>query len=172
MEQIRGWHYHHQKPPTKASRRLAGHKWPTDHPQGSASNVDPRGLFHQHPASSPKINSQKYTKPEVTPTVRTSSLNLACVPKARLWAHIQSFSSKPSHEVWPPHYTNIKRTLRSASETPLVSRGAVCSLSPHQPGECHLVACSSTKPHSPTGHGNNECNKVCQSDKVVIELQK
>ena len=125
----------------------------------------------------------KYTMPEITSTVRTSSRNPTCVPKACPCAHIQSFSSKPSQEVRPPHYTSIERTLRrappppppppNANENPLVSSGAVHSLSPHQPGERYLVAFSSTKPHSPTGHGNNhECNKVCQSDKVVIDLHK
>ena len=70
MEQIRDRHYHHQKPPTKASHRLAGHEWPTDHPWPGtllkASQEGPwcwqcplGGLFHQHPASSPKIYSQK-----------------------------------------------------------------------------------------------------------------
>ena len=139
MEQIRGRHYHHQKPPTKASHRLAGHEWPTDHPwPGTLLKASqegpwcwqcpPGGCFTNTPQALQKYTHKKY-KAGVTSTVRASSRNPACMPKACLWAHIQSSSMKPSQEVWLPHYTNFKRTLRIDSETPLVSRGAVHSLS-------------------------------------------
>ena len=38
--------------------------------------------------------SRKYTMPEITIIVRISSWKFVRVPKARLWAHIQSFSLK------------------------------------------------------------------------------
>ena len=56
-----------------------------------------------------EIISPKYTMPEITFTVRISSWNLVCVPKAWLWAHVQSFSLKFSSEVRFLQYTNFKR---------------------------------------------------------------
>ena len=41
-----------------------------------------------------KTISQKYTMSEITFIVRISSWNFICVPKALLWAHVQSFSVK------------------------------------------------------------------------------
>ena len=84
-----------QKPPKKAP---------------GASNAVPRGLFHQHPASSPKINSQKYQKSPLRWEPQ-AEIPRAC-PK-------HAFGHTYKVPAWnPPNYTNFKRTLRSASETP------------------------------------------------------
>ena len=56
-----------------------------------------------------KIILQKYATPEITFMVRISSWNFVRVPKAWLWAHIQSFSLKFSQKVRFLQYTNFKR---------------------------------------------------------------
>ena len=56
-----------------------------------------------------KIILWKYTMPEITFMVRFSSWNFVCVPKASLWAHIQSFSLKFSWEVWFLQCKNFER---------------------------------------------------------------
>ena len=183
MEQIRGRHYHHQKPPTKASHRLAGHEWPTDHPwpgtllkslprRPLVLAMSPRGLFHQHPASSPKIYSQKIQGRKSPLRWEPQAEILHACPK-----HVFGHTYKVP--AWNPHKRYDFRTTQTSRGhyESLVKHpwlvGVQCThCPPHQPGECCLVACSSTKPHSPRGHGNQECNKVCQSDKVVIGLQK
>ena len=180
MEQIRGWHYHHQNSPTKAFRRPAGHEWPTDHPQpGTLPKASQEGPWYQQcrpqgavsptPASSPKINSQNIQS-QKSPLRWESHAEIprAC-PK-------HAFGRTYKVPAWNPQKEYDLRTTQTSRghfkaivKDPLVSRDAVHSLSPHPPGECCLVACSSTKSHSPRGHGNHGCNKVCQSDKVVID---
>ena len=184
MEQIRGWHYHHQKAPNKSFPQT-GWSWMTKWPsttRHSAKSLPrrplvlamptPVGLFHQHPTSSPKINSQKYKagnhlygenlKPKSR--VRARSIPLGTHTKFQLETLTRCMTSAL-------HKLQEDITKRWWNTPWLV--GVQCThCPPHQPGECCLVACSSTKPHSPRGHGNHECNKVCQSDKVEIGLQK
>ena len=64
-----------------------------------------------------KIIMRKYTIPEITLIVRISSWNFVHVPKAWLWAHIQSFSLKFSSEVSFLQYTNFERLSRWAHKT-------------------------------------------------------
>ena len=64
-----------------------------------------------------KIILQKYTIPEITFMMRISSWNFVCVPKAWLWAHVQSFSLKFSSEVWFLQYTNFEIISWRARET-------------------------------------------------------
>ena len=66
-----------------------------------------------------KIIAWKYTVPEITFMVRISNSNFVCVPKAWLWAHIQSFSLKFSSEVRFLQFTNVERIFLRA-HTPLV----------------------------------------------------
>ena len=137
--------------------------------------MSPRGLFHQHPASSPKYTHKKY---KAGNHLYGESLK----PKSRVRAQIMSLGThtKFQHETLTRDMTSALHKLTQTSRghyESLVKHpwlvGVQCThCSPSQPGECCLVACSSTKPHSPRGHGNQECNKVCQSDKVVIVLQK
>ena len=55
--------------------------------------------------------------PGITLMVRISSRNFVCVPKAMLWAHVQSFSFKFSSKVWFLQYTNFERIFLRAHET-------------------------------------------------------
>ena len=64
-----------------------------------------------------KIISRKYTMPEITFTVRIPSWSFVCVPKAWLWAHVQSFSLKFSLEIRFLQYTNFERISWRARET-------------------------------------------------------
>ena len=146
--------------------------WKPPKKDPGAGNVDPRGLFHQHPASSPNIYSQE---------IQGRKSPLRWEPQAEIPRACPKHVFGHTYKVpaWNPHKKYDFRTTQTSRghyeslvKHPLVSRGAVHSLSPHQPGECCLVACSSTKPHPPRGHGNHVCNKVCQSDKFVIGLQK
>ena len=134
-----------QKPPMKAP---------------GASNSDPRGLFHQQPASAPKINSHK---------VQSQKSPLRWEPQAEIpracpkhaFGHTYKFPAWKPHKKYELRTTQTSRghykalVLQALVKHLLVSRGAVHSLSTHQPGECCLVACSSTKPHSPRGHVNH-----------------
>ena len=61
--------------------------------------------------------SWKYTIPEITFMVRISSWNFVPVPKAMLWAHVQSFSLKFSLERRFLQYANFKRISWRARET-------------------------------------------------------
>ena len=63
-----------------------------------------------------KIISRKYTIPKMTFMVRISSWNFVRVPKAWLWAHVQSFSLKFAYQVLFPQYTNFERILWRARE--------------------------------------------------------
>ena len=65
----------------------------------------------------PKIFSRKYTTPEITFMVRISIWKFVRVPKAWLWAHVQSFSLKFSYEVRFLQYINFKRIFWRARET-------------------------------------------------------
>ena len=65
----------------------------------------------------PKIFSRKYTTPEITFMVRISIWKCVRVPKARLWAHVQSFSLKFSSQVLFVEYTNFERIFWRARET-------------------------------------------------------
>ena len=65
----------------------------------------------------PKIFSRKYTTPEITFMVRISIWKFVRVPKARLWAHVQSFSLKFSSQVLFVQYTNFERIFWRARET-------------------------------------------------------
>ena len=139
MEQIRGRHYHHQKPPTKASHRLAGHEWPTDHPwPGTLLKASqegpwcwqchPGGCFTNTPQALQKYTHKKY---KAGNHLYGESLK----PKSCMRAQSMSLGThtKFQHETLTRGMTSalhkFKRTLRIASETPLVSRGAVHSLS-------------------------------------------
>ena len=64
-----------------------------------------------------KIISRKSTMLEITFRVRISSRNFVCVPKAWLWAYIQSFSLTFSQEVRFLRYTNYERIFWRARET-------------------------------------------------------
>ena len=64
-----------------------------------------------------KIISRRYTMPEMTFMVRISSWNFVRVPKAWLWAHVQSFSLKFSLQVWFLQYTSFERIFWRARET-------------------------------------------------------
>ena len=65
----------------------------------------------------PKILSRKYTTPEITFMVRISIWKFVRVPKARLWAYVQSFSLKFSSQVLFMQYTNFERIFWRARET-------------------------------------------------------
>ena len=65
----------------------------------------------------PKIFSRKYTTPEITFMVRISIWKFVRVPKARLWALLQSFSLKFSSQVPFVQYTNFERSFWRARET-------------------------------------------------------
>ena len=172
MEQIRGRYYHHQKPPTKASHRPAGPEWPTDHPwPGTLLKASqegpwcwqcpPGGCFTNTPQALQKYTHKKY---KAGNHLYGESLK----PKSRVRAQIMSLGThtKFQHETLTRGMTS---TLHKLTQT---SRGHYESLvkhpwlvgvqcihcPPRQPGECCLVACSSTKPQSPRGHGNQECN--------------
>ena len=71
-----------------------------------------------------KIISRKYTMPAITLMVKISSGDFAHVSKALLWAHVQSFSLKPSWEVRFLQYTNFERKSWWARET-LVKQACV-----------------------------------------------
>ena len=86
MEQIRGWHYH-QLPLVLAMST-------------------PRGLFHQHPVSSKKINTWN-TRPEITSTVRTSSRNPRVCPK-------HAFGHTYKVPAWNPHKKYDLRTTQTS----------------------------------------------------------
>ena len=64
----------------------------------------------------PKILSRKYTTPEITFMVRISIWKFVRVPKARLWAHLQSFSLKFSSQVIFMQYTNFEIIFWRARE--------------------------------------------------------
>ena len=64
-----------------------------------------------------KIISRKYITPEITFTARISSWNFVRVPKAWLWAHVQSFSLKFSSRVLFLQCTNFERIFWRARET-------------------------------------------------------
>ena len=64
-----------------------------------------------------KIISRKYTMPKTTFMVGILSWKFARVPKAWLWAHIQSFSWKFSSEVRFLQYTNFERISWRACKT-------------------------------------------------------
>ena len=65
----------------------------------------------------PKTFSRKYTTPEIKFMVRISIWKFVRVPKARLWAHVQSFSLKYSSQVLFVQYTNFERIFWRARET-------------------------------------------------------
>ena len=74
-----------------------------------------------------KIISRKYTMPEITYMVRISSWNFVREPKARLWAHVQSFNLKFSWEVRFLQCINSERIFWRARET-LVKQPPGCLL--------------------------------------------
>ena len=74
-----------------------------------------------------KIISQKYATPEITFMIRISSWNLVGVPKAWLWAHVQSFSLKFWSQALFLQYTNFERIFWRARKT----------LVKQPPGPCH-----------------------------------
>ena len=89
------------------------HKWLSSKCRGGHGGLGVVSLtFHELS----KIISRKYTIPEITFTVRISSCKFVCVPKAWLWAHVQSFS------LIFLQYTNFERisceNSRNVSETP------------------------------------------------------
>ena len=100
--------------------RLFRHRWKKH--QNSASLTIVRGIHrwpvyfqHKEPGGVSltfhdisKIISRKYTMPEITFTVRISSWNSVCVPKAWRWAHVQSFSLN-SHKDYDFCNTQISR---------------------------------------------------------------
>ena len=102
--------------------------YPTIHKSLHCSVVSGAGLgvvsltFHELS----KIISRKYTMPEITFTVRVSSWNFVCVPKAWLWTHVQSFSLKFSSEVRFLQYTNFERISWRVRET-LVKQPPRCT---------------------------------------------
>ena len=64
-----------------------------------------------------KIISRKYTTPEITFMIRISSWNLVRVPKAWLWAQVQSFSLKFWSQALFLQYTNFERIFWRARKT-------------------------------------------------------
>ena len=79
-----------------------------------------------------KIISRKYTTPEITFTVRISSWNFVRVPKAWLWAHVQSFSLKFSSQVLFLQYTNFERIFWRARETLVKQPPGILNVSRNQ----------------------------------------
>ena len=79
-----------------------------------------------------KIILWKYTMPEMTFMVRIPSWNFVRVPEAWPWAHIQSFISKFSQEVWFLQYTNFKGIFWRARETIVkLPQDPICQLMGH-----------------------------------------
>ena len=80
------------------------------------------GIWHQGVVSLTfrelsKIISRKYTTPEITFMIRISSWNLVRVPKAWLWAHVQSFNLKFWSQALFLQYTNFERIFWRARKT-------------------------------------------------------
>ena len=81
------------------------------------SSFEDQGAVSRTFRELPKTFSQKYTTPEITFMVRISIWKFVRVPKARLWAHVQSFSLKFSSNVLFVQYTNFERSFWRARET-------------------------------------------------------
>ena len=64
-----------------------------------------------------KIISRKYTTQEITFMIRISNWNFVRVPKAWLWAHVQSFILKFWSQALILQYTNFERIFWRARET-------------------------------------------------------
>ena len=91
-----------------------------------ASNADSRGLFHQHPAGSPKINSQK---------IQGRKSLLRWEPQAEIPCAWPKHAFGHTHKVpaWNPHTKYDLRTTQTSRghyeaivKHPLISRG--CSV--------------------------------------------
>ena len=81
------------------------------------AKVRDQGVVSQTYHELAKIISWKYTTPEITFMVKISSWNFVRVPKAWLWAHVQSFSLKFSSQVLFLRYTHFERIFWRARET-------------------------------------------------------